>query len=55
MNSMHYFWNERVIEDAKKRKMEIIKANPCLNLDKVSVLFEDIAPNGQMDMLEGTI
>lgn len=27
MNSMHYFWDEYKLEDAKRRKEEIIKMN----------------------------
>ena len=55
MNSMHYFWDEYKLEDAQKRKMEIIKKNPCLNPDNVCVPLESTAPKGQMDILEGTI
>ena len=55
MNSMHYFLDEYKLEDAKRRKQEIIKKNPCLNPDKVCVSLENTAPKGQMDILEGTI
>lgn len=55
MNSMHYFWDEYNMEDAKRRKREIIKKQPCLNPDKVRVPLESTAPRGQMDILEGTV
>lgn len=52
---MHYFWDEYKFEDAERHKREIIKKNPCLNPDNICVPLKSTAPQGQMDMLEGTI
>lgn len=47
MNSMSYFWNEYDIEDAKRRKREIIERQPCLNPDNIRIPLESTAPRAR--------
>lgn len=54
MNSLYYFWNEYPQIKAAQTKAEYLRMHPESDPDSVCVKL-DSAPNGQMDLFEGTV
>jgi len=54
MNTLHFFWNEDIFDDAKKRRDQYISSHFGINPDTVTIPLKRL-PELQEDMLEGVI